>query len=56
VRDDGRGFDLAAVRTGIGLRNMEDRLGAVQGHLSITSSPGNGTVIAGVVPVNGAVP
>ena len=56
VRDNGRGFDLAEVRTGIGLRNMEDRLVAVQGHLSITSSPGNGTVIAGVVPVNGAVP
>ena len=55
VRDDGPGFDVAAVHTGDGLRNMEDRLGAVHGHLAIVSSPGNGTLISGVVPVNGAV-
>ena len=40
---------------GVGLRNMEDRLGAVHGRLVIVSSPGNGTRISGVVPVNGAV-
>ena len=34
---------------------MEDRLGAVHGRLAIVSSPGNGTLISGVVPVNGAV-
>ena len=34
---------------------MADRLGAVHGQLTIVSSPGNGTVISGVVPVNGAV-
>jgi signal transduction histidine kinase len=56
VRDDGPGFDVAAVHGGVGLRNMEDRLGAVQGRLSITSSPGSGTVISGVVPINGAAP
>jgi Histidine kinase-, DNA gyrase B-, and HSP90-like ATPase len=56
VRDDGPGFDVAAIHTGVGLRNMEDRLGAVHGHLAIVSSPGNGTVISGVVPINGAVP
>jgi signal transduction histidine kinase len=56
VRDDGPGFDVAAVHTGVGLHNMEDRLGAVHGRLLITSSPGNGTVISGVVPINGNVP
>jgi signal transduction histidine kinase len=52
VRDDGPGFDLAAARTGVGLRNMEDRLGAVQGRLTIATSPGGGTLIAGVVPIS----
>jgi signal transduction histidine kinase len=56
VRDDGPGFDVAAIHTGVGLRNMEDRLGAIHGHLAIISSPGDGTVISGVVPINGAVP
>ena len=43
-----------AVHDGDGLRNMEDRLGAVHGRLAIVSSPGNGTLISGVVPINGA--
>ena len=52
VRDDGPGFDLGAVRAGVGLRNMEDRLGAVHGRLTIVTSPGNGTLISGVVPIS----
>ena len=35
---------------------MEDRLGAVRGRLVITTSPGNGTLIVGVVPISAAVP
>ncbi|MGZ8649262.1 MAG: sensor histidine kinase [Solirubrobacteraceae bacterium] len=54
VSDDGPGIAVAAVHSGDGLRNMEDRLGAVHGQLAIVSSPGNGTVVSGVVPVNGA--
>ena len=46
----------AAVHAGVGLRNMEDRLGAVQGRLTIVTSPGKGTRISGRVPVNGTVP
>ena len=56
VSDDGPGFDLAAVRAGVGLRNMEDRLGAVHGHLTIVTSPGNGTQISGVVPISAPGP
>ena len=56
VSDDGPGFDVGAIHGGDGLRNMADRLGAVHGQLAIVSSPGNGTLISGVVPVNGAVP
>ena len=55
VKDDGPGFDVTATHSGDGLRNMADRLGAVHGQLTIVSSPGNGTVISGVVPGNGAV-
>jgi signal transduction histidine kinase len=29
---------------------MTDRIGAAGGHLSITSAPGHGTVVAGEVP------
>jgi signal transduction histidine kinase len=56
VSDDGPGFDVAVGNGGVGLRNMEDRLGAVRGHLVITTSPGNGTRISGTVPINGTVP
>jgi signal transduction histidine kinase len=52
VSDDGPGFDLAAVRAGFGLHNMEDRLGAVHGRLTIVTSPGKGTRISGVVPIS----
>jgi signal transduction histidine kinase len=55
VSDDGPGFDVAAVNTGVGLHNMVDRLGAVQGHVRIISSPGNGTLVSGVVPVGATV-
>jgi signal transduction histidine kinase len=52
VRDDGRGFDAAAVGTdGHGFLNMRDRLGAVGGSLHVESSPGKGTAIRGEIPV-----
>jgi signal transduction histidine kinase len=53
VRDDGPGFDLTAVNGGVGLHNMEDRLGAVHGRLEIVTSPGDGTVVFGTVPIDG---
>jgi signal transduction histidine kinase len=56
VHDDGPGFDLAKVNGGVGLRNMEDRLGAVNGRLTIVTSPGNGTLISGVVPISAPAP
>jgi signal transduction histidine kinase len=56
VSDDGPGFDVSAVQSGDGLRNMEDRLGAVRGRLAVVSSPGGGTLVSGVVPIDGALP
>jgi signal transduction histidine kinase len=54
VEDDGRGFDPSAVVTGSGLQGMADRLAAVGGSLEIRSAPGQGTTVAGHVPVTAA--
>jgi signal transduction histidine kinase len=56
VRDDGRGFDVEAVRAGSGLEGMGDRLAAVGGSLDVRSSPGHGTTVAGRVPVRALKP
>jgi signal transduction histidine kinase len=51
VADDGEGFDPSRVRDGSGLRNMRDRIESLGGTLEILSSPGEGTVVRGVVPL-----
>jgi signal transduction histidine kinase len=53
VTDDGPGFDPSGTREGAGLQNMRDRLGALDGELSIVTAPGNGTTVAGSVPLHG---
>jgi signal transduction histidine kinase len=50
VVDDGPGFSAGGTR-GVGLQNMEDRLGALGGRLTIASAPGRGTTISGSVPL-----
>jgi signal transduction histidine kinase len=62
VRDDGVGFDLAAVDReasddggngrdgGVGLKSMRERAGKVGGELRITSAPGQGTEITFTAP------
>ena len=47
VDDNGQGFDVAGVKRGAGLANMEDRIDALGGTLRITSSPGQGTTVVG---------
>jgi signal transduction histidine kinase len=60
IRDDGRGFDVAAVagnyerRGSFGLLNMRERARLIDGHLSIQSStqpPDRGTLITLTVPL-----
>ena len=51
VTDDGPGFETAAAHAGAGLQNMRDRLGALDGRLSIASRAGSGTLVVGVVPL-----
>jgi signal transduction histidine kinase len=45
VRDDGVGFDVAALRPGYGLGGMQARVEQVGGRLSIASTQGSGTTI-----------
>jgi signal transduction histidine kinase len=52
VRDDGGGFVEGEVASGSGLTNMGDRLAAVGGQLLVRTSPGRGTTISGIIPVN----
>ena len=51
VRDDGVGFDPAGSSYGSGLQGIADRLAALDGELEISSGPGDGTTLAGTLPV-----
>ena len=48
VRDDGSGF-AHHVNAGRGRANMQDRIGALGGHLRIGATPGGGTTVQGWV-------
>lgn len=50
VRDNGRGFDPAAVAGGLGLLGMRERAGMLGGALTVDSAPGQGTQIKVEVP------
>jgi signal transduction histidine kinase len=52
VTDDGPGFDPRSRPAGAGLANMADRLGAIGGRVRIESAPGEGTRIAGAIPLH----
>ncbi len=43
IRDNGRGFDLSAPSSGLGLDTMRERLRSIGGKLVILSRPGKGT-------------
>jgi signal transduction histidine kinase len=51
VSDDGRGFDPDATGYGTGLQGIADRLAALDGRVSVTSRPGDGTTVVGMIPV-----
>ncbi len=50
VADDGRGIDPATPR-GHGLRNLDERAGALRGTCAIEPNPGGGTTVTWDVPV-----
>jgi signal transduction histidine kinase len=52
VRDNGRGFDPAAGHPGhFGLESMRSRAGEIDAKLTIISTPGLGTLVRVLVPV-----
>jgi signal transduction histidine kinase len=51
VRDDGAGFDEAAVWASGGLGNMRDRVDSVGGDLVVHAHIGTGTEVLASVPV-----
>jgi signal transduction histidine kinase len=51
VSDNGPGFRTDRARLGAGMINMRDRLSVVGGELTVHSTPGGGTRIAGRIPL-----
>ncbi|MFP5379442.1 MAG: sensor histidine kinase, partial [Vicinamibacteria bacterium] len=51
VTDDGRGFAPDVVGGGHGLTGMRERMTAVGGSVTLTSTPGSGTAVRFRVPV-----
>ena len=51
IADDGRGMDLGARRTGLGLVGMRERVAAFGGSLQLASHPGGGFRISASLPV-----
>ncbi len=52
ISDDGVGFDPARPKSGSsGLKNMAERVAEVDGRLTITSRPGQGTVVTAQIPL-----
>ncbi|MEP6732245.1 MAG: sensor histidine kinase [bacterium] len=54
IVDDGRGFDVERAeqrRPGMGLFSMRERVGLVNGRLTVSSAPGRGTQIVATVPL-----
>jgi signal transduction histidine kinase len=50
VRDDGVGFDPAALDRGFGLVAMRQRIAGLSGTLQVESEPGGGTAVSACVP------
>jgi PAS domain S-box-containing protein len=51
VSDNGRGVDLQAKRTGLGLVGLRERVEALEGRLELTSAPGGGMHLLVRLPV-----
>lgn len=45
VEDNGIGYDTAAYHSGMGLKNIRDRVNMLNGYISIESAPGMGTTV-----------
>lgn len=51
IKDDGKGFDTAKIRHGIGLKNINSRVSTLEGALNIKSTKNLGTSVLVEVPI-----
>jgi signal transduction histidine kinase len=56
VIDDGRGFDSASTRAGVGLSAMRERVEGLGGRIEVRSQPGRGTNVTVTVPFGDGTP
>jgi signal transduction histidine kinase len=56
VIDDGRGFDPASVRAGVGLSAMRERIEGLGGKIEVRSRPAEGTKVTVRVHLGGDTP
>ena len=56
VTDDGKGFDSASTRAGVGLSAMRERVEGLGGGIEVKSRPGGGTGVTATVPLGGGTP
>jgi two-component system, NarL family, sensor histidine kinase NreB len=50
IRDEGRGFNRDDSRRGVGLFSMEERARSINGTISVSSEPGEGTLVELIAP------
>ncbi|MBC3757040.1 two-component sensor histidine kinase [Hyunsoonleella sp. SJ7] len=50
IKDDGSGFEVNKAKSGIGLKNMNSRIGEVEGNLHIESEKEKGTTVTIEIP------
>lgn len=50
IRDEGQGFHIGSVDSGVGLFSMEERARSIGGRLNVTTEPGKGTLVKLIVP------
>ncbi len=53
IEDDGKGFNQAAMKRGIGIKNIKSRIEVLKGKFDIDTSPGNGTFLFFNIPIIG---
>src|SRR5215213_2326406 len=56
VSDDGRGFDPASTRSGVGLSAMRERVEGLGGKFEVKSPPGEGTKVTVRIPLGDGTP
>lgn len=50
ISDDGQGFDVATITSGMGLNNMKSRAESIQAQFNLTSHPNGGTKLTISIP------